>query len=517
MAGGNCPETPRQKLIGMMYLFLTALLAINVSGELLNAFLLVDRSILQAKESVEVKIDYLYGDFASAKAMNETKVAPSYEKSQQIKVEADSLVAHIQSLKELFVMTADGIEYKDGDEYPSVSNQDIAAQLMIAERGSARSKELKERIGHYKELLKSYVSEEDTVLLHNITKTLNTNPPPMKDNVQKTWESEKFTSVPMAASMALLSQIQTDVRNMQSDVVRYLYTKIDEGSFKFNSIEPLVIPKSDYVIRGGEYYAEIMMAARDTTQPPIVRVDGRELGVHQGRGVLKLPANSVGKKTWSGEISVMRPDGTFDTRTISGEYIVAQPNVVISPTKMNVFYEGVDNPVEISAPGIASENLKTNISNARIIKQGSDYVVKPNQGSAGKDAVISVSAVIDGKNQQLGNKVFRVKRVPDPVAKVNNQRGGTIPKALLVAQMGIAADMENFEFDLKFKVTKFTISTVVGGYIVEHSSNSTFFTEDQKDMLRRTARGQKVFISDIEAVGPDGRSRSLGSIALVID
>ncbi len=517
MAGGNCPETPRQKLIGMMYLFLTALLAINVSGELLNAFLLVDRSILQAKESVETKIDYLYGDFASAMAMNETKVGSSFAKSQRIKAEADSLVAHIQSLKELFVFTADGIEYKDGDEYPSVSNQDIAAQLMITERGSARSIDLKERIGQYKDLLKSFVNDEDTALLHNITKILNTNPPPMKDNVQKTWESEKFANVPMAASMALLSQIQTDVRNMQSDVVRYLYTKIDEKSFKFNSIEPLVIPKSDYVMRGGEYYAEIMMAARDTTQPPIVKVDGKELSVHQGRGILKIPATSTGKKTWSGDISVMRPDGTYDIRQVKGEYLVAQPNVVISPSKMNVFYEGVDNPVEISAPGIASENLKVTINNARIVKQQGDYVVRPNPGSAGRDAVISVSADIDGKAQRLGNKVFRVKRVPDPVAKVNNQRGGSIPKALLVAQMGIVADMENFEFDLKFKITKFSVSTTIGGYVRNFDSNSTFFTDEQKDMLRRTTRGQQVFITDIEAVGPDGRTRSLGAIALVID
>lgn len=514
MAGGNCPETPRQKLIGMMYLFLTALLAINVSGELLNAFVLVDRSILRAKESVEAKIDYLYSDFASAMAMNETKVGPNYIKSQTIKEEADSLIAHLQDLKELFVLTVDGPDYTIAD-YPSVANQDIAAQLMIAERGSARSKELKEKILHYRNLLKSFV--EDSVLLQNIDNTLNTNDPPMKDNVQKTWESEKFANLPMAASMALLSQIQTDVRNMQSDVVRYLYTKIDEGSFKFNSIEPLVIPRSDYIMRGGEYYAEVMMAARDTTQPPIVRVDGQELTVHQGRGVLRIPATSVGKKTWSGEISVMRADGTFDTRPISGEYLVAQPNVVISPTKMNVFYEGVDNPVEISAPGIPSENLKINISNARLVRQGADYIVRPNQGAAGRDATISVSADLDGKTQQLGTKVFRVKRVPDPVAKVNNQRGGLIPKALLVAQMGIAADMENFEFDLKFRITKFTVSTIVNGYIVEHASRNTFFTDEQKDMLRRTSRGQKVFISDIEAVGPDGRPRSLGSIALVID
>ncbi len=517
MAGANCPETPRQKLIGMMYLFLTAMLALNVSGELLDAFKLVDKSILQSKESVESKIDYIYSDFASAMAMNEAKVRPYFEKGSKIKEEADSLVNYIQELKKLFVHTADGPDYGPEDDYPSISNQDIAAQLMITERAGARSKELKENIRLYKELLKSFIYDEDTALIATIEKNLHTNDPPMKDNVQKSWESEKFEHLPLAASMALLSQMQANVRNMQSDVVRYLYNKIDEGSFKFNSIEPLVIPKSDYVMRGGEYYAEIMMAARDTTQPPIVKVDGRELEVFNGRGLLKIPASSLGNKTWSGEISVMRPDGSYDTRPIAGEYIVAQPNVVISPTKMNVFYEGVDNPVEISAPGVPSEKLRVNISNGTLVKQGRDFIVRPGRGSTGKDAIISVSTTIDGKTQNLGNKNFRIKRVPDPVAKVNNQNGGKIPKAVLLAQMGIAADMENFEFDLKFRITKFTVSTTIGGYVQEYVSRGTMFTDEQKDLLRRTARGQKVFISDIEAVGPDNRPRSLSSIGLVID
>lgn len=517
MSGGNCPETPRQKMIGMMYLFLTAMLALNVSGELLDAFKLVDKSILQSKESVESKIQYIYSDLASAMAMNETKVKPYFEKGNKIKEEADNLVDYIQGLKELFVHTVDGPNFGPEDDYPSVSNQDIAAQLMITERAGARSKELKEKLRLYRDLLKSFVNSEDTALVATIDKNLNTNDPPMKDNVQKSWESEKFEHLPLAASMALLSQIQANVRNMQSDVVRYLYNKIDEGSFKFNSIEPLVIQKSDYIMRGGEYYAEIMMAARDTTQPPIVKVNGQELDVFHGRGVLKLPASTIGKKTWSGEISVMRPDGSYDTRPISGEYIVAQPNVVISPTKMNVFYEGVDNPVEISAPGVPSDNLRVNISNGALVKQGNEYIVRPNTGSSGKDAVISVSTTIDGKTQSLGNKNFRIKRVPDPVAKVNNQNGGKIAKAVLLAQMGIAADMENFEFDLKFRITKFTVSTNVGGYNQEYLSNGTMFTEEQKNLLRRTARGQKVFISEIEAVGPDKRTRSLSSIALVID
>jgi gliding motility-associated protein GldM len=339
----------------------------------------------------------------------------------------------------------------------------------------------------------------------------------VKDNVQRSWESEKFEHLPLAASMALLSQIQADVRNTESDVVRYLLNKIDEGSFKFDVIEPLVIQRSDYVIQGDEYYAEIMMAARETTQPPIVIVGGDTLKTDRGRGILTIPANTTGERNWSGEIKIKGPDGEYIAHKVSGEYLVSQPNVVISPTKMNVFYEGVENPVEISVPGIPSENLRVNISNARVTRRGNGYIVQPNAGSAGREAVVTVAAKVNDSDRNLGRKSFRIKRVPDPIAKINDQRDGAIPKALLLAQLGVVADMENFEFDLQFKVTQFSVSTIRNGYVVDAASTSNLFTEEQKDLMRGTVRGQRVFIQDIQAVGPDGRRRSLGSITLLVD
>jgi gliding motility-associated protein GldM len=515
MSGGNCPETPRQRMIGMMYLFLTAMLALNVSGDLLNAFILVDRSIIQAKESVEAKNEYLYYDFGAAFATNEAKVKENFEKSNVIRDEADKLVNHIDELRQLLVTTADGPEYTP-ENYRSLSNKVIAPQVMITYKNGERSKELKTMIDDYKELLIGYV-ENDSSLKSMLETVLSTEDPPPKDGVQSTWESEKFELLPLAASMALLSQIQADVRNVESDVVRYLFASIDEGSFKFNAIEPLVLQRSDYVIQGDEYYAEIMMAARDTTQPPIVTVDGRTLETREGRGILRIPANTAGEKTWSGEISVMGPDGTYRTHPVSGNYLVSQPSVVISPTKMNVFYEGVENPVEISVPGIPSENLRVNISNARITRRGNGYIVQPNNGSAGREAVITVAARVNDTDRSLGRKSFRIKRVPDPVAKVNDQRDGPIAKALLLAQLGVVADMENFEFDLQFKVTQFAVATIRNGYVVDATSNNNLFTEEQKDLMRGAARGQRVFIQDIQAVGPDGRRRSLGTITLVVD
>ncbi|MDG5800897.1 gliding motility protein GldM [Marinilabiliaceae bacterium ANBcel2] len=514
MAGGNCPETPRQKMIGMMYLFLTALMALNVSADLLNAFILVDNSILQSKESIEQKNFYLYSDFESAYALNEERVGEFYRQSQRVREAADELDQHIEDLKYLFVHTVDGEEFTP-DNYRSLTNTSVGGQLMVRERGGARSHELKSMIDDYREMMLEMV--EDSTLEANLKSVLNTDDPPPRDGVQVTWEREKFEYIPMAASMTLLSQIQANVRNMEADVVRHLYLRVDEGSFRFNAIEPLVIPRSDYVIMGDEYYAEIIMAARDTTQPPRVTVNGQELETYNGRGILRIPTSTTGEQTWQGEIAVMGPDGTYRSHDVSGDFLVSRPNVVISPTKMNVFYEGIDNPVEISAPGIPSENLNVSINNADIRRVADGYVIEPHSGTAGREAIVAVTADIDGREQSLGERTFRVNRVPDPVAKVNNQRGGTIARQTLMAQMGVIADMEDFDFDMTFRVTSFDVSTTRGGYVVDASSNSNRFTDEQKDLISRAGRGQRIHIENIMAEGPDGQARSLGSITFVLD
>ncbi|MFO8001391.1 MAG: gliding motility protein GldM [Marinilabilia sp.] len=515
MSGGNCPETPRQKLIGMMYLFLTAMLALNVSGELLNAFILVDESIRKTIDSMEKKNSLLYTEFQSAYANNEAKVRDQYNDALNVQEEADSLFQHIQDIKTLIVQTADGEEATPTD-YTSLDNQDVAAQVMITEKNGQRSEELKDHMEHYRDMLKDLVDEQDTALLNNIERTLTPQDPEGSEGSQRSWESEKFENLPMSATLALMSQIQSEVRNMESELVRYLYGKIDEGSFVFNSIEPLVIPRSDYIIKGDEYYAEIMLAARDTTQPPVVTVDGEELPVENGRGILRRPANSTGDKEWSGEIAVMGPDGSYRRHNVSGSYQVAQPNVVISPTKMNVFYEGVENPVEVSVPGIPSRNIDVDVTNATFEKEGDQYLVSPEGGSAGRTSVVSVRATVNDEVQNLGSQEFRIRRVPDPVATVAGSRGGTIDKGLLTAQNAVIAKMENFEFDMSFRVTGFTVSTVRDGYMRRQETDGATFTEEQMDLIEGAGQGSNIIISNIQAQGPDGRTRDLGSISFTL-
>lgn len=513
MSGGNCPETPRQKMIGMMYLMLTAMLALNVSGDLLNAFILVDKSIKESTSTVEEKNRLLYYNFEAANAQNEKKVGDKYKMALTVKDRADSLFNLIKSYKELMVFTADGPEYTP-ENYLSTSNQDVAAQLMIVEQGGARGKNLREQIVSYREFLMG-ILEDDSLRRANVQTMLKTDDPPKEDGVEVSWQSQNFEHIPLAASMSLLSKMQNDVRNTQADVVNYLYGKIDEASFKFNVITPLIIPVSNYVLRGGQYQADIMLAAYDDTMEPIVTVGGEKLAVESGRGKYTVSASSLGNKKYEAKLQIPDPvTGELKAYMVEGEYEVGEPSVVVSPSKMNVCYLGVDNPMEISAAGIPGSDLKVSITGGTINKSGSTYNVKPSSGAS--KIVINVSAEVNGKSQRLGSKEFRVMRMPDPEAQFAGQNSGRLRKNIITAQAGVFAKMKDFAFDVQYKVTRFTLSTVKGGFLQSVEARSASLSAEQKQLLSGLSRGAKFYIEDIEVQGPDGK-RKLPGMSFTVD
>ncbi|GAF03450.1 type IX secretion system motor protein PorM/GldM [Saccharicrinis fermentans] len=516
MSGGNCPETPRQKMIGMMYLFLTAMLALNVSGELLLAFVSLDEGFNQTRETVERKNESLYTQFKTAFETNRSKAQEEWDKAQKVQAASDSLVNHIQDIKLVLAQTVSGPEATP-ESYAGIDNQDVAAQVMIVEKAGARSKELKRRMTEFKDLLVSMLDPndvKDTAYIHAYETVFNTDD--VKDEEIKTWESTKFEHVPLAASMAMLSKIQGDVRNAEADVVANLMSDINKDSYKFDELLTVVKPFKTTVLEGETYKAEVYIAAYDPTVVPEIVVDGQKLKVGDGKGLLEQ-TKGVGEYKWTGNIKMPTPDGTgFNDYPVEGEYQVVKPSAVISPIKMNVFYEGVDNPVAISVPGVASNALKISMTNVVQKRSGANFIVRPKAGTAGRKSIVSVSAEIGGKTKFIGKQEFRIKRVPDPVPTVAGESGGKIRKNVLLAQSGVFAEMKDFDFELEYKVTRFTVSVLKGGYIVDEPSKSSKFTAQQKELIKGMSRGAKVSIEGIRAKGPSG-TRDLGTITFVLD
>jgi gliding motility-associated protein GldM len=338
----------------------------------------------------------------------------------------------------------------------------------------------------------------------------------------------------MAGVLTIMSGLQINVRNAETEALRYLYNQIDAGSFKFNQLEATVIPNSNYIIRGNEYRAEVFLAASDTTASPTVWVTSNSrpydsvitdgivsyskradlkydtLPVTKGgKGIYAMSGSSLGSRSWGGLIELTGPDGSKLVKPFRREYLVAEGSVVVSPTKMNVFYLGVDNPVDVSVAGVQPEQIDISVTNARHVKQGGSYIIRPIRPG---NAFVVVYANIEGKKREMGRKEFRVKTVPSPVTMVNNQKGGFINQGVLLAQIGVFAEMEAFDFDLKFTVTEFTVSAVVQGFVRDYTSKTNKFTVDQKALIKSLSRGNSVYIQDVKAVGPDGSTRSLSTI-----
>ena len=502
----------------MMYLFLTAMLAINVSDEVLEAFTIIDNGLAKTTSTFEEKNQRTYDAFKTAYDVNPAKVEESYNNSEKIKNASNELVTMIDSLKHKIVQKADGDDYDPSlKSIKKKDNLDIPAEVMIV---AGHGKKLKEAIVEYRELLRGLVAEKDTALIHSIEGNLNTDKPAKtkKSGPNHSWESQQFSNTPLIGAVTLLSKIQSDIRNTEADVVNYLFNQIEAESFKFNDLRAEVYAKSSYILKGDTYEAKVFLAAVDTTQDPTVIVNdyGRLSNFDEkGRGIYRVKANEVGVKKWAGLLTFQTPSGGTVERRFESEYIVAEPNVVVSPTKMNVFYVGVKNPVSISAPGFTSDRIRATMSNGKLSQRGNDYIAEPKV--AFRDAQVSVEANFDGEWRPLRTVDFRVKPIPDPVAKIADMNGGRIKKNLLLAQTGVDAVMDNFDFDLEFKITGFTVSTIQKGFTVDQSSRTDTFTPEQIAMFRNLKRNNKVYIEDIRAVGPDGVTRRLPAIVFRIE
>ena len=412
------------------------------------------------------------------------------------------------------VVLADGEEEADVQDIKAKDNLDVGGQVMLLE---GHGKELRKMLTSYREKLAGFVAVKDSVLRNSVLTHLATDDPKPVDGEFKSWESSKFEGIPLVGVVTILTMYQADILSTESDVVKYLFASMDAESFKFNKLEALVIPESRYVLRGETFKARIMLAAIDTTQKPQIIANGRNVNYQGDIATYMEPATTVGIRRLKGVINYITPSGTTLPREFYMEYEVADPAVVISPTKMNVFYVGVDNPVSLAAPGISPEAIEAQITNGTIRKQeDGSYIVRPTV--AGKNCAITVFANIQGQKKELQAQVFRVKDVPDPVAKVNGLRSGKIRKNMLLAAGQVDVEMENFDFDLNFTVENFSVYTVVEGYVQEETkSNKARFSDAQLKMINKLKRNQALTIENIIVKGPDGSTRQLPSISFRID
>jgi gliding motility-associated protein GldM len=530
-------ETPRQKMIGMMYLVLTALLALNVSKQILDAFLVVNESMELTNSNFSKKLSGTYAKFESQYNANPVKVGPFWEKAVKARQLSSELAHFVDSLKFTVIMKTDRLDSYDSakimplNRAKRVDNYDIPTNFFIgsSEDGSGgQARILKERIEKYKAAMLELVDPKYRSLIKLGLQTdgqyFDAN------NKPQNWEMHNFYHTILAATVTILNKIKAEVYNAEFDVVNNLMSAISAEDFKFDAIHAKVIPKSRFVFSGEEYEAEILVAAYETKGKPTVKyvlgadslrpsqiAGARVLIGENGRVTLKMSAGGEGLQRYAGFIEMLDPMGVMKQYHFNEVYTVAKPLVTISPTKMNVFYIGVDNPIDISVPG-SPEKIIPSVSTGSIKPdpQGKGFIVY-NLPKTSREATVSVAAVFEGKQKNMGSFQFRLKRVPDPIARIGGKNEGFISRSLVLASPYLIPEMPvGFDFNLNYVVTSFSFGTFLSGDVIQRKVQGNRLTPEIVKIIQEGKKNQRIWFEDINVKGPDG-DRTISSVNLKVN
>ncbi len=513
MAQSNTRMSPRQKMINLMYIVLTAMLALNVSSDVLDGFTQVHDGLARTNETVNERNETLYAQLQAFVEQNPAMGNEVFDKAIAVRAESQKIYMMIDSLKQAIILKADGVP----TTVENLQNRDDleAASVIMLNPSTRRGERLRGSIDAFRAYIQEIVV--DSVRRHNIEQALNTaafhRPGYSAD---QSWEESKFENQPAVAALTLLTKLQNDIRYAEGEALSTLTGQlidVDLGSLHINEMSAFVVPQSRMVMRGGRYSADIMLAAVDTAARPEVFVGGKLIP----GGHYEFSPTSAGSFNYSGFIRVPHADGTVEEMPFTSAYTVFEPTATVSATMMNVLYAGIDNPISISVPGVAPSDVSATMTGGTLTRQGDHWVAR--SSAIGTQAVISVSATVEGRSQTVGSTSFKVRKLPDPTAFIiiGNERfkgGRAISKQQIMSAKGVGAAIDDGLLDIDFRVTSFQIVFVdsQGDGMITNSDGANFSSQ-QRERLRGLVAGHSIFfISSIQAIGPDGVSRVLNPI-----
>lgn len=492
------PKEPRQKMINVMYLVLTALLALNVSSEILNAFKVVDASLVTSNDNLSKSNKILYQSLESKlkDPVTAAKAAPWNERAIQAQKLSNEMTSYLDELK-LELKKESGLTMIEGKESYKEDNLDAATRLFgDGDNGKKKGTELESKLKKFKEDMLNI----DPSIRKEFETTFAVDVAPIKsqDGTVKPFTESYFHMVPSTAAITLLSKFQNNIKNAENQVVTYCQAQVGAVKVVYDQFVPLVGQNSNYVMPGQEVEITAGVGAFSAAARPTVNINGSNavLGP-DGIARSKFVASGAGERTVPVRVTFTKPDGTTETKDIPVKYTVGTPGgAAVMLDKMNVFYIGVDNPVTIGSP-TGWDKTQVTMSGGTISGTGSNRIVKV---SALGKATINVIA-----DKKPSTFEFRVKRIPDPVFKIGSGKA-RVPAVEFKNQQFCRADLENFDFDLKFNVVSSTVYFSGANF-----PNVTPFTltgnnlSAMKSLMDRAGPGTSITFTAIKVAGPDGQ------------
>lgn len=504
------PKEPRQKMINMMYLVLTALLALNVSAEILTAFRTVNNSITTANKVIETKNNTSYGSFEEL--LKDPKTAEKAKIWQPFALQAKSLSAdmdhYINNLKDSLKEQSDR-KVKKGVETFKEDDLNASTRLLVdGGSGDALYNKLKDYRNQLLNTLepskfsdpviKKAVAEKRAELEKNFPLDLSI-PQSQNNNQHNDWAYSYFHMSPTIASLTILSKFQNDVKNSESQVVDYFLSQVGSVKVVFDEFQPLVGTNATYLMPGDQLEVTAGIGAYSKAATPTISIGGATQPLNEGKAVFKTTVSGAGEKSVSVNIKYTKPDGSIGTESRVIKYTVGVPSgSSVFLEKMNVLYMGVPNPLSVSAGSAGLEKMNVGFTGGGTVNgNGGHYIIVPN-----KVGPATINVTVNGKTTPFP---MRVKRLPDPQAMVGSNKGGGISTALLKATQGLFAKLDS-DFDVQFQVISYRVGANGGSFQTyqEQNNEGARWTGNAASIINRATPGSSIFFDNIKVKGPDG-------------
>ncbi len=537
----SIPKEPRQLMINLMYLVLTALLALNVSAEVMNAFFDIDKSLSKsASLASDNAKDTKKGIEGAFKGHKEPLKPILYGAMDATSAKVDEFVEYVESIKTKLIDGAGNkngvIDEGDNDKYgkpKGKKNKDITTRLLVDE---PLGEELRDKIVALRAgIIDDYnntVSNETVVEISKLKEdevkgkieafdhAVELKPKSVEEikaSTDKTsWSEYKFKQMPIAAILPVLTKFQTDARNAQALAANEFAQLVGGKEIVLNKFFPIMNAKRGYVIKGEKFESEVAIGAfsSEFAKTSSITVNGTNIRLNdEGRGTYTETANSYGKKTLNMRARVENPlTGEVMEGTSSFDYEVGERSASLFLTKMNVFYIGVDNPFEVSVAG--ANSTKVNVS-----ASGGGCNVKGGNGKY--TATVSVPGEVKVNVSAPGiQKTFNIrsKRIPDPVAQLGKNKGGNIPNGTFKAQRGLIAMLDGFDFDARCEIQGFEFVRVPQRQDpIVKINRGGLYGADVKRMVQQAKPGDIYYFNDVKARCPgDKAGRNINSLVFKI-
>lgn len=510
MASGK--QSPRQKMINLMYLVFIAMMALNMSKEVLTAFGLMNEKLTENNTTTTQRNSAFMAGLAAKVEEQPAKYQPLKAKADSIDQISNNLNQYLEGLKS--ELTAE-LEKNDNGRW-DYEEMDKADQLdeMFFQSGriSPKGEEFVSQITTYREGVAGILEDEFPDISQKVRNEFSTSEVTDGENVTKPWLDYHYQGFPLIASLTKMTQMQADVKRTESEILSAMLSGQLTSDVSLSNYEAIVIPTKTAFFTGENFKGKVVLGRFDNTlQFEKVMINGKEVdNLQAGQVMLEFPTGNVGENEINGELQYIEND-SIRSIPIKGSYaVIPKPNsAVISADKMNVVYRGVQNPMTISIPGVGSVNA--NAPGLSPAGGAGKYTMNVTTLQA-REVIINVSGKLPGGESVSDSKTFRIKDIPRPVGTIRGEDGSVSMQRESLEISTIGASLPDFDFDLKLNVTSFKFKVPGQPTIIVNGGR---LDDRAKAALRRAGRGESVQIYDINAQLAGNSSYKLKKVAPV--